>query len=328
MQSGSRDSLRAALRDGVISREQYDALIARMQTDHAEGVSADVRRRLVAAGLLLLGILAVFLAVAYLTMGQRLALVSIGLGASAALAAYVWRDPSKVDLSRGLLGLAVFEAMLVLLLARWERHIDLEAHVAMLVAVAGFGAGFGIQQNSTWLATPSFVALYVGLVTAGLPVGSDFSIAVLAFSAAFALGVVGLVWAWGRGAMLRAREGYVRRKRVLASLARGHLVLFDIYLFYGLVILLYRLRLATTESLAMAGFPPFLVALVAILYARKTRDPKLLTVGAILLAVVAWIFVPISGTFFVAPVAVLVTAAALIYLGIRRRAGTAEPGPA
>ena len=314
---GSVESLEAALRDGVITQEQYDALVARLGADRETRLSEDLRRRLVGAGLLLLGAFVVFLALTYLSMGQRLALVSAALVATSCLAVMFWRDPAKVDLSRGLLGLGMFEAMLVLLLARWERYLGLEAHVGALVVVAGFGAILGIVQNSTWLASPSFLALYVGLVTAGLPVGSDFLVGVLLFSVVVAAGVVGLVWAWRRGALKGLHDAYVRRQRALGQLARGHLVLFDLYLPIGLSALLIRPPVGVSmEAYAVIGLAPFLVALVAVLYARAVRDPKLLTSASLLMVAVAW--VPWARSV-VLPVAILVTAGVLIYLGIQRR---------
>jgi MFS family permease len=314
-----RNALKASLEAGVINREQYDAIVARIESERTEGLSRDVRRRLLGAGLLLLAVLVAFIAVAYLSMGQRLALGSVSLAALSGLAAMTWRDPSKIDLSRGLLGVAVFDAIVVLLLARWERYLYLESHVAALVAVTAFGAVLGIRENSTWLASSSFAALYVGLVTAGIPYGWDATAWILAFAVGFAVGVVVLVWAWSLGALPFLRNRYVRRRKVLSQLARGHLVLFDIYLFYGIVVWQTRFGFTSATDFAFTGVVPFLVALAAVLYARNTRDTKLLNVATILIAVIAWMVVPVSGGFFVWPAAILVTAGALIYLGTRKR---------
>lgn len=321
MEEREVESLGAALREGVISQEQYDALVARLQRERAAQVSTEMRRRLLWVGLVLLAILVVFLSASLLTVGQRLVVVVVALFPSVGLAARFWPDPEKFHLSRGLLGLAILEGMVALLLARWERYLGLEPHLAGLVAVTAFGAILGIQQNSTWLASPSFAAFYAGFLTLGYPMGTDFFGTVLGVSIALAVGVVIIAWAWKMEKLVALRDAYERRKTVLGQLARGHFVLFTLYLFPAL---LFLLGAWNTAQVSLAGLVPFLVALVGVLYARRMNDWKLLSVSSVLLALLAWLVVPFTGVF-VWPVAVLVTAGVLIYLGVRRSGGAPAP---
>ena len=319
MEESETDSLDSALRDGIITREQYDILKARQHAERSEQVSDQVRRRLLWVGLLLLAVLVFFLSIAFLTVGQRLLVTGGGLVATLVGAVLLWRDPNKVHLSRGLLGLSMIETMVVLLLARWEGYLNLEAHLSALIAVTVFGALLGIYKNSTWLASPSFVAFYIGFVTVGLPLTPDLYLAALAVSIGAAVLVVGVVWTWRLGGLIRLRDAYMRRAMVFGQLARGHFLLFNLYLLVGLAVLFSRLQIPYDVIGPVTGLMPFLVALVAVLYARSTNDPKLLTVASVVLALDAWFFVFASGNFYVWPVAVLVTAGILIYLGVRRR---------
>lgn len=330
MERPGTESLESALRDGVITREQYDALVARMGRERSEEISDRTRRRVLWIGLVLLGILVLYVSVSFLTVGQRLALVLGALIATVAGAAFWWRDPDRFDLSRGLVGLAVVEAMIALFLARQESYVSQDEHLAILIAVTSFGALLGIRQSSTWLASPSFFALYVGLVSVGFSYLTEVHVVALAASVTIAVASAAIVAAWHAGYLAGLRDAYERRRRVLGQLARGHLLLFGLYLPVGILIVLPRAGFVDEPFLSFAVLPSYLVALVAVLYARWTQDAKLLTTSSVLLALVTWLFLLASGRVYVWPVAVLVTAAVLIFLGVRRGrspAGASLPPP-
>jgi hypothetical protein len=78
------------------------------------------------------------------------------------------------------------------------------------------------------------------------------------------------------------------------------------------------------RELSLVFIPSYLVALATPLYARSTNNEKLLVDATILLALVGWLFV-LGSRAAMWPLAVLVTAAVLIFLGIHRRARPVPP---
>jgi hypothetical protein len=313
-----KEPLEGALRDGVISREQYDVLAARMRLERREETSERTRRRILWVGLVLLGILVIYLAGSYLiAAAERLVVVSVGLVATAIAAIVFWRDPEKFELSRGLVGLAVVEAAFALVLVRQAGQLPQTELQILLAAVCGFGVLLGIHQNSTWLASPSFFAFYAGFFFVGVPYQTEFQLAVLGLSLTIAAIVPVILWAWHEGQLRSLQDAYVRRQRALGQIARGHLVLFGLYLPFGLLIASPRIGLPY-DGYWLYGLPSFGIALLAILYARWRTDEKLLMDASILLALVSWLFLYLSRSVYTWPLAVFMTAAVLIYLGVRR----------
>lgn len=327
MEHREEESLEAALREGVISREQYEVLVAKMVRDRLEEISERTHRRVLWIGLVLLGILVLYASVSFLTVGQRLTLVLGALIATAIAAVLFWRDREKFDLSRGLVGLAVVEAMIALFLARHESYVSQDTHLLVLIAVTSFGAFLGIHQNSTWLASPSFFALYIGLLSVGFSFQTEVHVLALGVSVTIALAVAGMVGAWHAGYLLKLRDAYARRRGVLGQLARGHLVLFGLYLPVGILIVLPRAGFVDESVSWLVALPSYLVALIAVLYARWAKDVKLLTTASILLALVTWLFLFASRRVYVWPFAVLVTASVLIFLGVWRGRSFLKPSP-
>jgi len=323
-----RNALEAAVRDGLITHDQYEALRSRLEAEKAHREAETVGRKAMWVGLVLLAIVGAFLAFVFLDLGQRIVLLGVAVAITAGISAWLLRDPGKTTLSRGLLGLTIFEASLLLLLATQDGRIPLEWSVAILATATSFGLILGIYEDSAWLASPSVASLYLYLYFSGVMFGYDFWVPLLIVSVAIALGVVGLTAAWHAGRLVRLRQAYLRRRASLGQLARAHLVLFDLYLAAVLPFVVFRSVPSDTVTFSLLGLVPFLVALVAVLYVRWSSDPKLMTVSSFLLVAVAWIFVFVSGRFYgwpfyLWPTAVIVTAAVLIYLGVRRQRATA-----
>lgn len=309
-----RSSLEEALRDGLITKDQYEALRERFEARHARQATSRISRRLTWTGLVLVGLFVLFYAAFFLDEAARIALTTGVLAVTAVLAAALWKDPERVHLSRGLLGLAVLEGVALLLLLRLTGDLPLGPYLVGLILTTLAGTGFGIRENSTWLASPSAAAFYVGIVPAGLPLDRTFIEAVFAVSVALAVLVALLVAAWETGRLHDLRAAYLRRRESVSQLARGHLVLFVLYTILALIVLEpFGIRGAASDAV---GTVPFLLALAALLYARYTGDEKLLTVSSLLLAGVAWAFLWVTHRFLLFwPAGVLVTAAVLIYLG-------------
>lgn len=322
MEDRHTDSLKSALRDGVITKEQYEALRIRLQTERAGKAMNLAARRLVWIGLILIGILVVSLSLLYLNLSQRMLFLAPALTATATVSFLFWRDVRRFSLSRGLLGLAIFEATILLVLFREYAGLPPVQVLGFLVPVTLFGTILGLHQNSTWLATPSVFSFYVGFFWSGLWTVVSFDqllIAVLLISVSIAAGITLMVWGWRTGRLRRLREEYLRRETSLGQLARGHLILFVVFLVLALSVTLPRTGMGFELASLLAGLVPFMVALTVVIYARRTDDAKLLNVATLLLALVAWLFVPFSRNLLVWPLAVLLTAAVLIYLGVRRQ---------
>ena len=309
----------SALREGLITQEQYHALRVRMAAAVVREETEAVGRRVLWIGLLLLAIFVASLTLLVLDRTERIVVVSGALTASFFLAIAFWRDARKVTLSRGMLGLTVFSTM-VLLLLLLSSGLTEEMFLSLLVPLTIAGTVLGIQQNSTWLASPSAASFYIGFIFSNISSRYSLIREALVASVLIAIAVAILLVSWRNGRLPLLRDAYRRREVSIGQLARGHFALFVLFLPFALIDFLSRIGIYESGVVASAGLVPFLVAFAGVLYARSTRDRKLLTVSSLIVPAVAWLFLPFSRFPAVLwPVALLVTAAVLIYLGITTR---------
>ena len=322
MEDTGLDSLEAAYREGEISEDQYEALKARLVRKRAQKATRLAARRLLWTGLILVAILVIWVALTLLDQTQQIAVLGAGLGTTLAFTLLLWRQPDRFTLSRGLLGLTIFQFAVLLLLLQDFQSVPRVALLPALIVVTVFGAVLGIRENSTWLATPSVLSFYIGFIGLGF-VFVSFNALIetsLVVSAAIAAFVTVLLGAWRLGQLQRVHTWYLHSEAALGQLGRGHFVLFTLFVFFGLAVL---------EPFGGGYFfgpprlvpilAPFGIALAGLLYAWKTANGKLLTVASLLILVLAWFLIPFSGGLVLWPIAVSVTAAVLIYLGLRSR---------
>lgn len=329
MEDSDVDSLEAAFREGEISEDQYEALKARLARGRARQATGLAARRLLWTGLILVAILVIYTAFFFLDNLQRIAVLGAGLGGAVAFAALLWRRPERFVLSRGLLGLSIFLFAVLLILLQSVQGAPGLVLLAALTTVTALGAILGVRENSTWLATPSVVSFYVGFMGLGIALLSFYAFVEAVFVASIVIAalIVGVLWAWGRGRLRGAREWYRRREATLGQLGRGHFVLFTLFVFFALVALpQLGGGLLFVGGFFLATLIPFGLALAGLLYAWRTANGKLLTVASLLILVLGWFFVPFSGITFW-PIALAVTAAVLIYLGLRSRWRTPSGQP-
>ncbi|MFQ6013231.1 MAG: hypothetical protein ACE5LS_06270 [Thermoplasmata archaeon] len=326
MEEEGPEALEAALREGIISEDQYEALKARLARERTRETTGLAARRLLWTGLVLVASLVIYVTTVFLDYQQRIAILGVGLGITFGLALWLWRQPGRFTLSRGLLGLAIFQFAILLLLLQAFQSIPGSALLVALTIVTILGASLGIRENSTWLATPSVVSFYIGFL--GGPGGALVSFdtlleTTLIVSLVIAVLVAVLLWAWRRGQLRSAHAWYLRREAALGQLGRGHFVLFTVFVFLVLVVLAPSgRRFFFDQAPVTASLIPFGIALAGLLYAWRTENTQLLAVASFLILLLTRLLVPFSGVTLW-PIAVSVTAALLIYLGLRIRGQTA-----
>ena len=291
------DSLEAAFREGEISEDQYEALKARLARERAQKATGLAARRLLWTGLILVAILVIYVALVFLDQPQRIAVLGAGLGTTLAFAFLLWRQPDRFTLSRGLLGLTIFQFTVLLLLLQGFQSVPHSALLAALTVVTVLGAVLGIRENSTWLATPSVLSFYIGFIGLGIAFGvgiafvsfNAFIEILLVVSLVITALVTGLLWAWRLGRLRRMRTWYLRSEAALGQLGRAHFVLFTLFVFLALAVLPpFGGGFFFGPPRFLPILVPFGIALAGLLYAWKTENGKLLTVASLLILVLAW----------------------------------------
>jgi hypothetical protein len=316
------DSLEAAYREGEISEDQYEALKARLVRKRAQKATRLAARRLLWTGLILVAILVIWVALTLLDQTERIAVLGAGLGTTLAFTLLLWRQPDRLTLSRGLLGLTIFQFTVLLLLLQGFESVPHAALLPALIVVTVLGAVLGIRENSTWLATPSVLSFYIGFIGLGIAFVSFNALVETSVyvSVVIAAVVAVLLGAWRLGQLQRVHTWYLRSEAALGQLGRGHFVLFTHFMFFALTVVEpFGGGYLFGPSRLVPILVPFGIALAGLLYAWKTENGKLLTVASLLILALAWFLLPFSGVLALWPIAVSVTAAVLIYLGLRSR---------